>query len=800
MTLLWSLSAGGCHASSAREIARLSGLPLANAIATRATGLELPGSHSYQWLWQIIERCMLRQLDTFLAALQRVPPRTLVLETLAQIFKAVVDLPDQQHAHQILARFHHHQLLAHDVRLPGATGAHEAHAIQLPLLPYVMAAGKYALARWLLSLSLDINRADANGRTALHYAAGAGQTDIVNTLLQGDARLDAMDNCGRTPLHEAAQGFHVDAMKAMLTWPAFAAHAALLHVRDQNGCTPVDLVLQHAPAAHAHPARAAQIAAFCTMLFTHGTDVSRLLIEAIDRMDVALFRHLYETCLKKNQNGDPPFLRMTDDAGRTPLLRALAVQRFDIVNLLLEEGADVLYTSPGGNVLHTWISAWLGERDEASMWRMLFGLEILLEHAWRHPRKERLAWINHQSGWAWCGDGMRNVMPPLHMACLHKSSQIASKVMALLLKFGADPMQRSWLGQSVLEVTIAAALEDPQDGTARLGMLYRTLGEVRWQDIVNAPNFEGISPLRALLRRAAGGNPLPPAAYPLIDFLCAHGAAEYPDVPDQQHITKRQRFRSASWGGLHAALHDGDLARAHALLSADPGSVNDINEAGQTPLMLAIAVDADKLVSAILYTEGLNLLARDALGWTALHHAAHHGRFEIACVLVMKEPRLCQIKGGPHLQIGQIANMTPLHLAAQGDHHRIVDLLLKRGTLPMVLACAGGNFVHQAAAHGALHVVELLIRCYPDLLCRLLAQRTALPYDLAPIEHAVHHRATATPAMAERIDAACGKLRAFQEARKRMLTTRRSHRPGDDLSGPPRTSQGRASSDWYYPK
>lgn len=777
MTLLWNLSADSQHASSTHDIVRLSGLPLAHAVATRATGLELPHSHSYQWLWQIIEQRMLPQLNTFLAALQRVPPRALVLETLAQIFKAVVDLADQQHAYDILACFHRHQLLAPEICRPADT---ETRATTVPLLPYVMAAGKFDLARWLLSLPFDVNLSDPAGRTALHYAAGAGQTDIVNSLLYCDARLHVIDDHGRTPLHAAAQGCHVEAMQAMLTWPEPAVHTVLLHVRDGGGCTPVDLALRHGQAGHGpRLSREAQVVVFCAMLLAHSPAAPGLLIEAIDRVDATLFQRLCGTCLSRNGMANTPFLRMTDAAGRTPLLRALAARRLDIAGILLEEGADILYTSPIGNALHIWLSAWREHRGEAAKRRMLSGLEMLLRYAERRSLEESMAWINSQSRLGLRDGEWHSIPPPLHMACEY---QLGGAV-ALLLARGADPMLRTRFGQSMLEVALSGALQDPKGGKAYIEKLYRCVGELRWKLLVNAPNFDGITPLRALLRRLAdSGQPPSPEACQLIDFLCVHGAMDYPDIPGQPHVATRARFSAGSWGRLHAVLPNREPAEAYAVLRDDPASVNDINEAGQTPLMLAVAKDKRDLVRTMLCTDGLDVMARDALGRTALHYAAQYGRFEIVCMLAAKEPRLCHIKGGLYLQVGRTANMTPLHVAARGDHRRIVDFLLSQDVMPMVLDGEDGNFLHQAASHGALEVLQLLIHSYPELLSRLLVQRTAL-HKLTPIEYALHHRVSVTPDIAERIDEACKVLCAFLEERRRMTVTSRPHRPGEDLRG-----------------
>lgn len=55
-------------------------------------------------------------------------------------------------------------------------------------------------SRWLLARGVDVNAADAKGRTALHFAAHRGiRPDVVQSLLDGGADPGRRDAAGRTP-------------------------------------------------------------------------------------------------------------------------------------------------------------------------------------------------------------------------------------------------------------------------------------------------------------------------------------------------------------------------------------------------------------------------------------------------------------------------------------------------------------------------------------------------------------------------------------------------------------------------
>ena len=67
-------------------------------------------------------------------------------------------------------------------------------------------ASNVEAVKMLLDLGLDVNAADADGRTALHGAAHKGRNEVVQLLVDHGAKLDARDNGSRDTLSGELQG------------------------------------------------------------------------------------------------------------------------------------------------------------------------------------------------------------------------------------------------------------------------------------------------------------------------------------------------------------------------------------------------------------------------------------------------------------------------------------------------------------------------------------------------------------------------------------------------------------------
>ncbi|KAK6315459.1 hypothetical protein J4Q44_G00149880, partial [Coregonus suidteri] len=148
----------------------------------------------------------------------------------------------------------------------------------------------------LLDAGADVDGCDAEGRSALRAAAWGGHEEILLTLLDHRVQVEKADREGRTPLIAAAYMGHREAVEILLD------HGAEVDLADGDGRT------------------ALSVAALCVRT-TAGVkgygDVASLLLE---------------------RGADPGH---RDRDGMTPLLLAAYEGHEEVVELLLEAGADV---------------------------------------------------------------------------------------------------------------------------------------------------------------------------------------------------------------------------------------------------------------------------------------------------------------------------------------------------------------------------------------------------------------------------------------------------------------------------
>jgi len=209
-----------------------------------------------------------------------------------------------------------------------------------------------------------VRATDDDGRTALHHAATYGQVDIALILLDAGADNDAREEDGETPLHYAAWRSELE-VSALLV-----ESGADLEIRNNWGRTPLLIVARE----------------------TGNAEMARLLIDAGAEVN------------------------LRDEGGESPLDLAAWRGFSDLVNLLLDEGADL---PPSGSNEGQYLAMFAAEKGLDR----LFGL---------------------------CADagvdlGLRNENGG---SLLHSASQGGStKVVARLLGEGFDPSERDRYGR-----------------------------------------------------------------------------------------------------------------------------------------------------------------------------------------------------------------------------------------------------------------------------------------------------------------------------------------------------------------
>ena len=83
-------------------------------------------------------------------------------------------------------------------------------------LRFAAGYGHVKVVRVLLEGGANVERANANQRTALHRAACYGYLEVCRLLLDWGAKVDPLDRWRGTPLHRAARNGHLSVVKLLV--------------------------------------------------------------------------------------------------------------------------------------------------------------------------------------------------------------------------------------------------------------------------------------------------------------------------------------------------------------------------------------------------------------------------------------------------------------------------------------------------------------------------------------------------------------------------------------------------------
>lgn len=356
----------------------------------------------------------------------------------------------------------------------------------VPPLHLALARGEMQLARLLLERGGSPDAVSAQDWTGLHNAVSARQTECVRLLLTYKARPDVrLRDSEDTPLHLAADAGEPEIARLLLAAGATIAatnkdqETPLLRAVHQGHTAVVRLLLAHgastAPAKHPaysplHRAAARGRLEVLELLLAHGADVNGAdpedpvtpLHEAISAGQGAAARFLLARGAKVDAQCS---------GGDTPLHWAVLNDRADLVELLLDHGAQVNLANKYGEVA---LLMTVQRNELPAIARLLLdrkanpdgatnardGTPLLV--ASREGRPEFVRLLVTRGATANCAD--EDGRTPLRYAI--QANDLTSA--RLLLEHGADPRRVAWRIEDGEPLHLAAALPD---GAAMVALL-----------------------------------------------------------------------------------------------------------------------------------------------------------------------------------------------------------------------------------------------------------------------------------------------------------------------------------------
>ena len=362
----------------------------------------------------------------------------------------------------------------------------------------------------------------------------------------------------------------------------------------------------------------------------------------------------------------------------TPLMIAARFEHFQVVEYLIEQGADPnIARSNGNNALHY---AAGHNRTTTEL------IELLLTHM-------SLNSINKKARGGWT---------PLDRAYYENHSPLRQEIIALLRSAGGKANYYDENGEYVgvgngdLNTTdnnnnnnnnTKRPREESNDGGSNKKM--------KQMNLLKAAKEGRTEVVKLLLENGANVKQADNDGETPLHFTAKRGHTEIAKLLLDNGAEVNQADKRGKTP-LHTAAFRG-RTEVVALLLEKGANIHAKDKYGKTPLHKAANVEIAKL----LLDKGADINAKDNDGQTPLHFTAYYGHTEIAKLLLDNgaEPNIAETEYG----------YTPLHVAANKGHTEVVKLLLAAGANIDAKTNSGKTPLHHAADYGHYEVCKLLL-------------------------------------------------------------------------------------------
>uniref|UniRef100_A0A8C6XLH4 Transient receptor potential cation channel subfamily A member 1 n=1 Tax=Naja naja TaxID=35670 RepID=A0A8C6XLH4_NAJNA len=479
--------------------------------------------------------------------------------------------------------------------------------------------------------------------------------------------LKKLDQQNATPLHHAAGRGQLELMQMIMDDSSFEA----LNVTDSSGNTPL------------HWATKEQQTESVKLLLSRGANPNILNSNMISPLHWAVL-YLFNDLVKIFLECSTVDVNLEGEAGNTPILVACYKDNAEALKLLIENGGDIVRANNMG-CMPVHAAAFSGSK---------LCLEIIIkrgEELGYSPAKH-INFTNNKK----CS--------PLHLAvqsrdlemikmCIEYGAQIDLKqsdnctALHFAATQGATEILKLMMSSYTGEDSIINALDGSKETLLHRAALFDhcELAEylISKGANIDSVDIEGRTPL--LLATSC-------ASWKIVNLLLSKGAnVELKDLLGRNflHLTVLQP------GGLqHLNEHFLKMKHIEHLLSEE-------DQEGCTPLHYASKQGIPLSVN-ILLEMNVSVFSKSRDKKSPLHFAASYGRINTCLRLLeaMEDTRL--------LNEGDKKGMTPLHLAAQNGHEKVVQFLLKKGAF-FLCDYKGWTALHHAAFGGYTRTMQIIL-------------------------------------------------------------------------------------------